>query len=159
MGIAEGKSKPIEHTRDRARASALTKSHQRAHTSDMDWARLKWLAFAGAVIVASIGVVWYARSPGVASYQASTLLTIPAALMVLGWLHQRLPMWFQWTAASAICLVGPAGYLIVGGDQWWNWGQLTPMPLLLLALFRDNDDEDADGANPVVGDSAGWGPP
>jgi hypothetical protein len=123
----------------------------------MDSERLKWLTFFGALILAALGVIWYARSPGVGSYQASSLLTIPAVMMVLVWLHQRLPMWLQWTAASAICLVGPAGYLIVGGDQWWNWGQLTPMPLLLLALFRGDDDED--GGYPVVGDSAGWGPP
>lgn len=124
----------------------------------MDWKRCKWLTFVGALILAAVGVLWYARSPGIASYQASSLLTIPAVIMVLVWLHQRLPMWLQWTAAIAICLVGPVGYLVFGGSQWWNWGQLTPMPLLLLALFREDDDEE-DSGYPVVSDAAGWGPP
>lgn len=124
----------------------------------MDWKRFKWLTFVGALILAAVGVLWYARSPGIASYQASSLLTIPAVIMVLVWLHQRLPMWLQWTAAIAICLVGPVGYLVFGGSQWWNWGQLTPMPLLLLALFREDDDEE-DSGYPVVSDAAGWGPP
>ena len=127
---------------------------------ELTWERFKWLSFACALVVAAVGVYWYVRVPGVGSYQASSLLTLPAVLMALAWLHGRLPMWLQWTAASAICLVGPTGYLIVGGDQWWNWGQLTPMPLLLLVLDRGYDDEDQDdGGYPTIADAGAWGPP
>ncbi len=30
--------------------------------------------------------------------------------------------------------IGPAGYLLGGGSQWWNWGQATILPLFMLAL-------------------------
>jgi hypothetical protein len=119
--------------------------------------RFWWIAFAVSVALAAVGVTWYAASPGVASYQASTLLTLPALLFVLVWLHHGLPMRVQWIAAGLLVLVGPVGYLLIGGDQWWNWGQLTPVPLLMLLVTRSGS-SDSSGAW-SAGTDGPWGPP
>jgi hypothetical protein len=63
--------------------------------------------------------------------------------------------------------IGPVAYLVWGGDQWWNWGQLTPLPLLLLlfgdeirAAFSDEDDDERASHSPYGGFADGpWGPP
>ncbi len=84
-----------------------------------------------------------------------------------GKLHRRLPLWLEWAVVVPLAPVGPFAYLVWGGDQWWNWGQLSPIPLLLLAMrdelrgaFRDDDEHDAPG-QPVYGGFADgpWGPP
>ena len=100
------------------------------------------LAVTAAFVVAAAGVVAYALAPGVGTFQLSFLLVLPAMLIAFLWLHRRLPMWLQWSAAIAIAPVGPIAYLIWGGDQWWNWGQATPTPLILLLLrtFAHHDD-------------------
>ena len=122
--------------------------------------RLTWrgfcaILFAVSVLLAGAGVFWYTRTPNVASYQVSSLLVLPAFLMVLVWLHSRLPLRVQWVAAWALVLVGPIGYLVFGGSQWWNWGQLTPLPLILLAVARSPDEE----ASGITLPDAPWGPP
>ncbi len=120
-----------------------------------------------AIVAAAVGVGWYAESPGVGTFQASGLLTAPLLILVLLWLHRRLPLWLQWAVAVPLAPVGPFAYLVWGGDQWWNWGQLSPIPLLLLATrdelrraFSD-DDEDDPSAQPAYGGFADgpWGPP
>jgi hypothetical protein len=119
------------------------------------------LAVAAALLAAAGGIVWYAVAPGVGTFQASGWLTAPAFAMTLVWLHRRLPLPVQWVLASSIALVGPVGYLLWGGSQWWNWGQLTPLPLLLL-LTRDSfKDETADSPSSYGGGMADgpWGPP
>jgi hypothetical protein len=125
---------------------------------ELTWRGLCWIVFGISVVLAALGVYWYATAPGVASYQASSLLTVPALLFVLVWLHRHLPMRVQWVGASALALVGPVGYAVIGGDQWWNWGQMTPLPLLLLLITRAAD-RDSDGSwAGGVGDGP-WGPP
>jgi hypothetical protein len=49
----------------------------------------------------------------------------------------------------------PIGYLVFGGSQWWDWGQLTPLPLILLAVARAPDDE----VSGIVFPDTPWGPP
>jgi len=121
---------------------------------ELTWRGFCAIVFAFSLLLAAAGVVWYALSPDVGSYQASSLLVIPAFLMVLVWLHNRLPMRAQWIAAWILALVGPAGYLVFGGSQWWNWGQLTPLPLILLIVARDPE---SDGW--VSAGEGPWGPP
>jgi hypothetical protein len=127
---------------------------------ELTWRRFCWIVFGVSLVLAAVGVIWYALSPGVGSYQASTLLTLPAVLFVLVWLHGRLPMWLQWTVAWPLALVGPIGYLVFSGSQWWNWGQLTPLPLVLLAISRTSDRDDDDDCPPLMAGVEGpWGPP
>lgn len=112
-----------------------------------------------AALAAAAGIGLYAAVPGVGSYQASVLLTVPAVVLLLVWVHRRLPLPAQWALAVPMAMVGPVGYLVWGGPQWWNWGQLTPLPLVLLILrgSRNPDDEPRpyyDGMADGV-----WGPP
>jgi hypothetical protein len=95
--------------------------------------RRAW-AVGGAFALAAAGVAWYVVDPGIASYQASGLLVGPALVIALVWLHRRLPIALQWTVALALLVAGPVGYLVVGGDQWWSWGQLMPLPFFLLVV-------------------------
>lgn len=114
-----------------------------------------------AVLFAAGGVAVYAAWPYTfPAYQASTLGTMPLLIIVLIWLHRRLPRWFQWTAAITLLPLGPIGYLVVGGAQWWNWGQLSALPFLLLVFGRVSDREatwlDTSLLEPPVGP---FGPP
>ena len=126
---------------------------------------LRPLALVSAVLAAAIGVYWYAKDPGVGSFQVGGWLTAPLLIISLIWLHRRLPMWFQWTLSVSIAAVGPIGYLVWGGSQWWNWGQLTLIPLVLLVVapsFREEDDDaDSEPPPPWYGGYADgpWGPP
>jgi hypothetical protein len=144
---------PLEHLRN----PLVAQTGACLHTFEMEltWRGFCAILFAVSLLLAGAGVLWYALTPNVASYQVSSLLVLPAFVMVLVWLHHRLPMRVQWVAASALALVGPVGYLIFGGSQWWNWGQLTPLPLILLAIARDPDTEGDFAAGPV----GPFGPP
>jgi hypothetical protein len=125
----------------------------------LTWRRFCWIVFAISLVLAALGVYWYVTAPGVASYQASSLLTLPLFVIALVWLHKRLPIRVQWIVAWPLALVGPIGYAVFGGDQWWNWGQLTPLPLLLLIVTRPGAiDSDGAATGGVVGDGP-WGPP
>ncbi len=124
------------------------------------------LSIIGAVAAAAVGVVWYAVSPGVGTFQASGLLTAPLLILVLLWLHRRLPLWLQWALVLPLAPVGPVAYLVWGGDQWWNWGQLSPVPLVLLAMRHElrrefSDDEEDPPGQPAYSSFADgpWGPP
>jgi hypothetical protein len=117
-----------------------------------------WIAFAVSVVLAAVGVVWYAETQDFASYQASSLLTLPLVLIVCVWPHARLPLRIQWIGAIALALVGPIGYAVVGGDQWWNWGQLAPVPLLLLMVSQAARSE-SDGTWSGSMGAGPWGPP
>jgi hypothetical protein len=125
---------------------------------ELTWRAFCWIVFAISVILAAAGVVWYVATPGVASYQASSLLTLPALVIVCVWLHQRLGLRLQWISAIALALVGPIGYAVIGGAQWWNWGQMTPLPLLLLMLSQAANSESDRSWAGGVGDGT-WGPP
>jgi hypothetical protein len=122
---------------------------------ELTWRGFCAILFAVSLLLAGTGVLWYALTPNVASYQVSSLLTLPAFIMVSVWLHHRIPLRLQWAIAWPLALVGPIGYLVLGGSQWWNWGQLTPLPLILLAIARDPDD----GGSGIVFPDAPWGPP
>ena len=122
--------------------------------------RILWITFALCAAVA--GIAWYAVAPGVGSFQASGWLVAPALITSLVWLHRRLPMRLQWVLAVGVAIVGPVGYVVWGGSQWWNWGQLTPVPLVML-VFRDSFKDDDDETEPSRGHGAimdgPWGPP
>lgn len=115
-------------------------------------------AYIAAVVLAVIGVVWYASSPGVASYQANRLLLAPLLAILLWRLHRVLPSWLQWSGAVVLALIGPTGYLVFGGAQWWNWGQLALLPLCLLVVrvARTSPDVPTTYTPPTDGP---WGPP
>ena len=120
---------------------------------------MKRVAIAGAAgLLAGLGVYWYVRAPGPGSYQASSLLTAPALLVTCVWLHRRTPLGLQWAAAWMLAVAGPVGYLVWGGAQWWNWGQLMPVPLILLAVRSADDDDEHEPWYGGVADGP-WGPP
>jgi hypothetical protein len=125
--------------------------------------RAVWVAVAFAI--AAGGIVLYAVAPGVGSYQASIYLTLPALIVVLVWLHRHLPMWLQWGCSVALVAVGPIGYLVWAGDQWWNWGQATPLPFVMLVISQGRKDDgescSRSGSQASYGGYADgpWGPP
>jgi hypothetical protein len=122
-------------------------------------ARALWLAAALACAIG--GVWWYASSAGVGSYQASLLLALPLILTVAGWLHRRLPTALQWALALSLAVVGPVGYLVWGGVQWWNWGQdsVLPLGMLLVDKARLKPDRDPDAQWYGGAADGPWGPP
>jgi hypothetical protein len=97
-------------------------------------AKLRWLAVI--VVVAIVGATYYALSPGVASYQLVFVLILPLLFVLLFWFHRRIAIRLQWALAVALAVVGPVGYVIFGGSQWWAWGQLAGVPLVLLVIGR-----------------------
>jgi hypothetical protein len=98
--------------------------------------RAKRITLAGVTILAAAGATYYALAPGVASYQIGFVLMLPMLATIFAWLHKRLPSRIRWTLAIALAAVGPAGYLIFGGAQWWAWGQFAVLPLVLLVAAR-----------------------
>ena len=108
-------------------------------------------------MLAAAGIAWYASAPGVASYTLGSLLVYPAFIWLL-WRLRRLPARVKWTGAMILAVVGIAGYLIVGGSQWWYWGQFAIWPLVLLILGRGKPQLRPDGwyGGPMEGP---WGPP
>jgi hypothetical protein len=117
-----------------------------------------------ALLLAAVGIAWYAATPDVASYQASSLLILPLVLLTLVQAHRRLPAKAQWVLAVAIAPVGPIGYVLAQNDQWWNWGQYSPLPLVGLAIARSIT-SDGDRATDAYNDArygvrdGPWGPP
>jgi hypothetical protein len=117
-----------------------------------------------ALLLAAVGIAWYVATPSVASYQASSLLILPLVVLALVQAHRRLPVKAQWVVAVAIAPVGPIGYAIAQNDQWWNWGQYSPLPLIVLTIARSitsRRDEGSGGySDRGIGVSDGpWGPP
>jgi hypothetical protein len=117
-----------------------------------------------ALLLAGVGIAWYAATPDVASYQASSLLSLPLVVLALVQAHRRIPVKAQWVLAVAIAPVGPIGYVIAQNDQWWNWGQYSPLPLIVLVVGRSitSRGDRATGAydNAGFGVRDGpWGPP
>jgi hypothetical protein len=83
-----------------------------------------------AIALAAGGVLLYVSTPDrVGTYQASNLGILPLLACVLIWVHRRVPTWLQWAVAIVLLVIGPAGYLIDGGAQWWNWAS-SPSCLL-----------------------------
>jgi hypothetical protein len=147
----------VAHVTDPRDGAAIspTLATAAASAEDVCVKRAAWIGLAG--LAAAAGVVWYAIAPGVGSFQASGLLTAPALVMVLVWLHRRLPLKLQWALAIGIAAIGPIGYLTFDGSQWWNWGQLTPFPLLLLAVSRPGWESSQDALSDEM--AGPFGPP
>ena len=123
--------------------------------------RILTAALMGAVLLAVAGVVLYASDPGVGSYQTSLLLVLPLFIVVVKYLHRRLPPRIEWTLTMLLALIGCGGYLIVGGAQWWNWGQFAVFPLVLLITFRRFDPNQPQPQEPWYGGfrDGPWGHP
>jgi hypothetical protein len=52
------------------------------------------------VLLAAAGITFYAITPYTfGAFQASTFAIMPLLVIVLIWLHRRLPGWVQWTGA------------------------------------------------------------
>jgi hypothetical protein len=112
-------------------------------------ARLAGLAVAIALAVGAVAL--YVTTPYTfPATQIAVFGTLPLVLVVLVWLHRRLPMWIQWVVAVVVFPMGLVGYLVFGGAQWWLWGQLTAVPFLLLVFGRASGQQD---------DDASWGDP
>lgn len=111
------------------------------------------------LMFAAAGITWYALSPDVGSYQLSTLLTLPLLVVVLVWLHRHLPRRVGWALALALAPVGPLGYLFLGGSQWWGWGRMTALPLVLLVVGSGARSRVRAGAPYRVPMDGPWGPP
>ncbi|MFL5830778.1 MAG: hypothetical protein ACJ76X_12750 [Solirubrobacteraceae bacterium] len=100
------------------------------------------LGLAAAALLAAAGITFYATNPYTfGAFQASTFAIMPLLVIVLIWLHRRLPGWVEWTGAVVLFPVGLVGYLVFGGAQWWNFGQLTAVPFLLLVFARAPEQE------------------
>jgi hypothetical protein len=107
--------------------------------------------------LAAVGIVWYVLAPGVAAYQLGSLLILPGLITIL-WFLRRLPRWLKWTGALASATAGIVGYALIGGDQWWFWGQIAVWPLILLLFGRVRPS--AQPAQWYGGPLEGpWGPP
>lgn len=121
--------------------------------------RLSWSAFI--LVAAAAGGTLYGLSPGVGSYQVGFVLMLPLLIVVLLWLHRRLPQRLQWAIAIVLAVTGPAGYLVVGGSQWWAWGQAAVVPVLLLVYARSLPGASDGFPEPWYGGpmEGPWGPP
>lgn len=114
-----------------------------------------------ALLLAIVGVLLYAITPGIGSYQASLLLVIPLFILVLRRAHRALPARAEWALAITLAVIGCGGYLVFGGAQWWNWGQFCVFPLVALVAFHGfNPNELPPRENWYGGPRDGpWGPP
>ncbi len=123
-----------------------------------------WVAgVAVALALATLGVILYARDPNVGTHWANALLIAPLFGIVMYGLHRALPMRAQWVAAWVMAPLGGIAYVLWPNEQWWNYGALFAMPLVLLAAGREERirEEQGDKAAPWhggVGDGP-WGPP
>jgi peptidoglycan/LPS O-acetylase OafA/YrhL len=125
--------------------------------------RRTWvLLVVGAVLLAIPGVVIYAVSPGVGTYQANGLLILPL-LVLLGYgLHKWLPVRLQWVLAVILAPLGSVAYLLVPSAQWWNYGPLTAVPLVALAAWKyERRRTEVGDPEPWYGGMTDgpWGPP
>ena len=120
----------------------------------------RWVGLAIAVVLAAAGVAWYVLAPGVASYQFGTVLILPALGIVLWWLHRHLPRRVQWALAAVVAPIGPVGYLVFGGSEWWAAYSVTVLPLAALLASGASRSPTAQGGSSVPGWIDGpWGPP
>jgi hypothetical protein len=116
-----------------------------------------------ALALAILGVILYARNPDVGTYWLNALLIAPLFGIVMYGLHRALPMRLQWVGACVMAPLGGIAYLLWPNEQWWNYGALTAMPLMLLAIARETRIREERGEEPEhwyggLGDGP-WGPP
>jgi hypothetical protein len=120
----------------------------------MSWRLIWWGCGAAA---AALGVSLYVAAPGVATYWISFLLILPLGIAVLGVLERRLPTRVQWAGAMLLALGGIVGYALWPNADWWNFGQLAALPLVLLIILRTTGEASSAGlGDPGEGP---WGPP
>ena len=120
------------------------------------------VAIVGAIVLAVPGIVLYATDPGVGTYQLNGILLLPLVGICLHGLHQWLPVRVQWVLAALIAPLGGIAYLVWPNDQWWNYGPLTVVPLIALAVARDDRVKRERGEGEVTAGAWGdgpWGPP
>ena len=98
--------------------------------------------------MAVAGVVIYAEDPDVDTYWLNLGLTGPLVALVLYGLHRALSVRVQWIAALVMAPLGPIAYLVWPNDQLWNYGALTVLPLLALAVERQDRRSMARGDGP-----------
>ena len=123
---------------------------------------LWWAAGILAALAAAVVGVWlYARDPNVVTYHANIILLAPLLGMVCIGLARVLPYRLQWALAIPLAPLGAAAYLVWPNEQWWNYGALLAMPLVLLAIERDERVRERDGDQPSFAGMADgpWGPP
>lgn len=108
------------------------------------------LGWAAAVLAALGGVVLYAVEPRTATYWAHAFLLAPLGFLVLELAGRKLPYRAQWGIAVPLALMGPTAYLLWPGDQWWLYGALAAVPLVLLAERREERLLERRGAPPPV---------
>ena len=83
---------------------------------------------------------------------------------MLYWLHRWLPLRVQWIAAWLLAPLGGVAYLLWPNPQWWNYGALTVIPLIALAVMREERQNSERGRDEASGYGGGWadgpwGPP
>jgi hypothetical protein len=96
----------------------------------------------------------------VASHQASLLLILPIFIALLWRVGHWLPIRVQWVLAILSAAAGWAGYLFIGGSQWWCWGQFAVVPLATLIIVTVAKGNPG-GLGPWYGGlrDGPWGPP
>jgi hypothetical protein len=120
------------------------------------------VATLAAVAFAVPGVVLYAENPGVATSQLNGLLVLPLVILVLYRLHRWLPLRLQWIGAWLLLLLGAGAYLLWPNDQAWQYGAMGCIPLLMLAMAREERRNQERGEEePAYGGwvDGPWGPP
>jgi hypothetical protein len=126
--------------------------------------QLVWIgATLGSLLLAAAGVVIYARDPETSTYWLNVALLAPLFGVVLYGLQRVLPTRAQWVAAACLAPLGAIAYLLWPNEQWWNYGALTAVPLVLLVLDRDDRLREERGSQSEAwygGEADGpWGPP
>ena len=119
-------------------------------------------AIAGAIVLAVPGVVLYANDPGVATYWLNGILILPLVGICLYGLHLWLPVRVQWVLAVLFAPLGGIAYVLWPNDQWWNYGMLTAVPLIALAVRREERLKKDRGEDEITAGGWGegpWGPP
>ena len=128
----------------------------------MKQATVLWAsAVVAAAVLAAVGIIAYAREPGVGTYQLNGILLLPLLGLVLFGLHRVLPLRVQWFAAIVVAPLGGVAYLVWPNDQWWNYGPLTVVPLVALAVARAERNGNDRGSEhwPTAWHDGPWGPP
>lgn len=134
---------------------------RRRRTPDTDELTPRELKIAWAVStpLAAGGVAWYATDPRVESYQVSLLLVVPFLALALYSLSRVIPEPVQWAGGLVFAAIGVGGWLVVGGDQWWNWGQMAVLPLMMLIVRAQERSSGRQGESYGAMADGPWGPP
>ena len=108
----------------------------------MSWRVVAWGV---AVATAALGAWLYVAAPGVATYWLSFFLMLPLWLGLFGVLGDRLPLRVHWVGAALLAAAGVASYLVWPNADWWSFGQLAIVPLVVLIIKRGTQRECGSG--------------